>query len=90
MDQQTIQACHAAFESGRFGEEQYALVLCQTDSEESLLAAAHQLEELGIRHHLYRDGDFDNEATALATEPLGEAQRKSLNQWKLWRANAII
>lgn len=69
-----MQAAHAGLEAARLfllPEHSHPhLVLCRVASERDLLAAADRLERTGIRFTLFREPDRDNEATALATEPL--------------------
>ena len=56
-------------------------MLCRVASEHSLLAAADRLERAGIRFALFREPDRDNEATALATEPLRPDRREILSRY---------
>ena len=76
-----MQAAHAAIEAARSflpAEHPHPhLVLCAVSRERDLLAAADRLERAGVRFALFREPDRDNEATALATEPLG-AERRAL------------
>jgi len=69
-----VQAIHAAIEAARrfLHPDQLHphLVLCRVTSERDLLAAADRLERAGVRFALFREPDRNNEATALATEPL--------------------
>lgn len=87
--QQIVQACHAAHESGqltpRIDEGSLSIVLCQIDSEESLLREGELLKALGIEFVLFREDDLALQATAIATLPLDSNQRKLLSHWKLWR-----
>jgi hypothetical protein len=56
-------------------------VLCRVASERELLASADRLERAGIRFALFREPDRDNEATALATEPLQSDRRAVLARY---------
>ena len=47
----------------------------------ALLASADRLERAGIRFALFREPDRDNEATALATEPLRPDRRGVLSRY---------
>jgi hypothetical protein len=38
----------------------------------------------GIRVEIFREPDRNNEATALATEPLGQEARRAFSKWRLW------
>jgi hypothetical protein len=83
-----VQAIHAAHDAGRFfcGEADPvpSVVVCRTPSEESLLREFNRLDCRGIRTTLFREPDRNNEATALATEPLGPVARRTFSKWKLW------
>jgi hypothetical protein len=57
------------------------LVLCRVASERELLAAADRLERAGVRFALFREPDRNNEATALATEPLFPERRGLLARY---------
>lgn len=50
-------------------------------SERDLLAAADRLDRAGIRFTLFREPDRNNEATALATEPLYADRRRVLARY---------
>jgi hypothetical protein len=56
-------------------------VLCRVANERDLLSAADRLECRGVRFQLFREPDRDNEATALATEPLGPQRRGALARY---------
>jgi hypothetical protein len=80
-----VQAVHAAVEAARrFLTPDHPhphLVLCRVPSERDLLAAADRLDRLGIRFQLFREPDRGDEATALATEPLGPDRRGVLARY---------
>ena len=80
-----VQAVHAAVEAARhFLPPDHAhphLVLCRVASERDLLSAADRLERGGIRFQLFREPDRADEATALATEPLGPDRRAALARY---------
>lgn len=83
-----VQAVHAAHEIGKLtiGTIVDSLVLCETESEVSLLEAARELQTIGIEHIVFRENDLNDQATALATQPLTQEQRKQLAHWQLWRS----
>lgn len=56
-------------------------MLCAVSREPSLLAAADRLDRAGVRFALFREPDRDNEATALATEPLSAERRAVLSRY---------
>jgi hypothetical protein len=85
-----VQACHAAIDASRHflsvDSDHPHLVLCSVASEERLLAAADHLFQADIRYHLFREPDRDNEATALATEPLRGELRRKLERYRCLNA----
>lgn len=87
------QAVHAAHEAGIHLADKNAdissVVLCSIPNEESLLQAQQRLESRGIKTVLFREPDADNQATALATEPLPHHMRKALSKYKLWNCELI-
>jgi hypothetical protein len=80
-----VQAAHAAVEAARsflLADQPHPhFVLCRVASERELLAVADRLERAGIRFSLFREPDRDNEATALATEPLRPDRRTVLSRY---------
>ncbi len=80
-----MQAAHAAVEAARSflpAEHPHPhFVLCRVASERDLLAAADRLDRAGIRFALFREPDRNNEATALATEPLCSERRAVLSRY---------
>ena len=91
LEQQIVQAVHAAHESGRHlapqNESIDSVVVCRVDSEQKLMRAHDRLERQGIRTVLFREPDIGNQATALATEPVNGSVRKSLSKYPLWKGN---
>lgn len=88
-----VQAIHAAHDAGRFfcspDDDVPSVVLCSCPDEVELLQTAAKLEARGIRFTLFREPDIDNQATALATEPLSGNVRKFFSKWKLWKGGEI-
>ena len=80
-----VQAAHAAVEAARLFLTPECphphLVLCRVSSESDLLSAADRLDRRGVRFALFREPDRDDEATALATEPLGPDRRGVLARY---------
>lgn len=80
-----VQAAHAAIEAARlFLPPELThphLVLCRVATESDLLRAADRLDRAGIRFALFREPDRNNEATALATEPLCAERRDVLARY---------
>jgi len=92
--QMAVQAIHAAMEATRqfltSDQPHPHLVLCRVSSERDLLAAADRLERLGIRFQIFREPDRADEATALATEPLGPDRRAPMARYPcLTRADLL-
>jgi hypothetical protein len=89
-----VQAIHAAIEAARLflppHESHPHLVLCRAASERELLAAADRLDRAGIRFTLFHEPDCQNQATALATEPLSSDRRGKLARYPcLTRADLL-
>lgn len=90
LPQQICQASHAAHESGiRFGDPDRvsSIVLCQVPDERELEKAHWMIEQAGIKSYLFREPDFGDEATALATEPIFGSKRKFFSKFNLWLPN---
>lgn len=87
-----MQAVHAAHDAGRFfcspDDPVPSVVVCQAPDEDSLQREANRLEQRGIRVTVFREPDRGNEATALATEPLGQEARRLFRKWKLLERSA--
>ena len=49
------------------------------------MKAYHQIENHGIGVYLFREPDIGNQATALATEPVTDGDRKFFSRYRLWR-----
>lgn len=93
LHHQVVQAVHAAAEAGRrhYREEHgiaSAIVLAVEDLA-GLHAARARLTGQGVSTELFFEPDFDIGDSALATEPLTDAQRKLLRGWPLWRAPEV-
>jgi hypothetical protein len=87
LEQQIVQACHAAHESGlNFpSDNTLSLVLCKAKNELSLMRQIDILRSNNIPHVVFKEPDMNNEITALATGPLTDDQRQLLSHWQLWR-----
>jgi len=81
-----VQAIHAAIEATRqflpTPTEHPHLVLCGVADQQALLTAADYLFRKVIRFCIFREPDRDNEATALATEPLAGDRRRWLDRFR--------
>lgn len=73
------QACHAAIQFGvehrvctdDWYQKTNNLVLLAVPDERALLALARRVEEAGFAHSVFREIDFNDDATAMALEPDG-------------------
>lgn len=81
-----VQSCHAALEAGIHLEQcsdyPSALVTLQVSSEDRLLKAKRQIENKGIRCHLFYERPMGR-YTALATEAINSEQRKAFKKFQL-------
>lgn len=89
IPQQLCQAVHAAHEAGIHLASKEAgissVVVCSIKSEQDLLKAEYKLAQHGIKSIMFREPDIDNQATALATEPITAELRRFLSSYPLWR-----
>jgi hypothetical protein len=87
IEQQIVQAVHAAHESGIYLSpptgQTTSVVVCSVKSEQQLLNTLDRVESRGIKTILFREPDIGNEATAFATEPIPSHQRHMLKNLQL-------
>ncbi len=87
--QQTVQAVHAAYESGiKFGIEKEGIdsvVICQVKSEQELEFVGTKLGVKEIPFVEFYEPDIGNQLTSIATAALDTDQRKHLSKYKLWK-----
>lgn len=85
--QQTVQAAHAAIESGRkylnSSDEHPSVIMCSVKSESKLLKCAEEMSAQGIDYVLFKEPDIGNKATALASRPLIGKERKAFSRFQL-------
>lgn len=82
-----VQAGHAAIESSR----QYLpanldhphLIVCGVRNERELMKESARLDKSGIRHTMFYEADRNDEATALASEPVFGENRKHFKRYRL-------
>jgi hypothetical protein len=92
LEQQLVQASHAALEAG-FEFERPAstanLVLLSVENRGELELAAERLNARGIEHHLFYEPDFGIGHSALATRPLYlRSERAAFKRYRLFRAGS--
>ncbi len=84
-----VQASHAVIEAFRqgimpsFADEHPYLIELTVPTEGHLARMVGTLELAKIPHCVYREPDFGNEATAIATAPVAESQRRHFRRWPL-------
>lgn len=78
-----VQACHAIYESAMREKEHESLVLCKVKDLNKLKAVINQLTDAGIKTYHFQDSIYNNEITAIATEPVNNEQRKLFKKYKL-------
>lgn len=87
QSQIVVQAAHAAIESARkfllAKTEHPHLVVCGVENEEELLKCEKHLDAKGILATIFHEEDRNNEATALASEPVFCEQRKIFRRYRL-------
>lgn len=90
--QTVVQAGHSLIEATKNFEppqdEHPHLVVCGIRNEARLLRAADALDKAGIRYSLFREPDQNNEATALATEPICGERRSFFQRFHLLNPSA--
>jgi hypothetical protein len=90
LEQQMVQACHAALEAGHAFDAPpttSSLIVCTVPDREALLAASERLVRYGIRSEMFFEPDWEMGFSALATEPLTERKKRfAMNIYPLFRA----
>lgn len=92
LEQQMVQACHAALEAGfAFDAPSVtsSLIVCTVPDLEALLAARERLDRYGIRSEMFFEPSWGMGYSALASEPIIERKKRfALNTYPLFRAAA--
>ena len=84
---QLVQAVHAAHEVGiRYGnpDDISSMVVCSIPDEKSLRLLNARASLAGIKTYMFEEDDFDNQATAFATEPISGEARRFFRKLPLW------
>lgn len=87
------QAAHAAHEAGiHLGDKNSisSVVICSIPNEQELLKLHDKLTQRDIRTVTFREPDIDNQATAIATEPIGSDARRYLSCYPLWKGLSCV
>jgi peptidyl-tRNA hydrolase len=89
--QQLVQACHAVAEAARHfippTMEHPHFVVCGVKNEAALQKAHKKIQEQGIRCRAFLEADIGDQMTALATEPIYDAQRRVFRNFQLLKPN---
>ncbi|KVP96942.1 hypothetical protein WJ97_14065 [Burkholderia ubonensis] len=90
LEQQIVQACHAALEAGFAFDAPpvtSSLIVCTVPNREALLAARERLDRYGIRSEMFFEPSWGMGYSALTTEPLIERKKRfAMNIYPLFRA----
>jgi hypothetical protein len=88
IEQQLVQSAHAAAEAARShyrdGHGIASLIVLSVPDRFALYKARDRLLAKGILSEIFFEPDFGMGHSALATEPLTNAQRRHLRSWSLW------
>lgn len=79
LEQQLVQACHAAYEAGLVFEappQTSSLIVCTVPDREALKEAHARLARYGIRTEIFFEPSWDMGYSALATEPITERKKR--------------
>ena len=86
-----VQACHAALEATRKfikNDERYKIVCFGIRSEVKLEKVIQELQQHQLAHIVFSEPDLAWQKTAVATEPLTDAQKASFSRYKLLQEDA--
>ena len=92
VEQQMVQAAHAAAEaSRRFYEPHHgvaSLIILAASGVPGLVKAQTQLEARGVEHTVFFEPDWEMGYSAIGTRPLLDSERPLLRGWQLWKLKA--
>ena len=90
VPQQACQAIHAAHEAARhfYFDRIPTLVFLQVPGEAALLEAARLMKHKRIKHIIFREPDFGDIPTAIATGVALGKDRKWFSSYPLWRGSS--
>lgn len=88
--QKVVQSCHAVMEMSRHhlspNEEHPSVVLIGVKSKEKLKQILGSLNEQSVVNKEFYEPLFDNEITAIATEPITEDRRRIFKKYQLLKS----
>lgn len=82
-----IQLAHATMELGKTldSKEPIAnLILFEVADQSELVRISSWLQDIGVRHHMFHEPDYDTGYTAICCEPLTGDQRVPFSGFKLF------
>jgi hypothetical protein len=89
-----VQASHACIEATKAFLESHVehphLVVVGVNDESRLFKCANRLETAGIRYKLFTESDRNDEATAIATEPVYEDQRHIFKNYQCLKERSEV
>lgn len=90
--QQVVQVAHATIESCKSFDyrslpEHPSVIVCGVKTETQLETVMKRLKEQGIRFALFREPDIGNQLTAIATEPICDADRGFFRKFQLLKGD---
>lgn len=89
LEQQLVQASHAALEAGFTFEkpaQTSSIIMIPAKDQEDLHAIGDRLERHGIRFHKFFEPDFGMGHSAIATEPIKDiVTRRKMRKYSLYK-----
>ena len=86
LPQQVVQSSHACIEAAKsFLDNELEhphLVVLGVKGEQQLYNSAQKLDKAGVRYRVFIEPDRNNEATAIATEPIFGEQRRLFRNYR--------
>ena len=87
VGQRVVQTAHALWEAKQFHDQAHLehphLVVLGVENEQELISVTHYLDSLNISYAGFRESYFDNELTAVATQPIFQDQRQLFSNYSL-------
>lgn len=89
IEQQLVQASHAALEAGFTFEKPVqtsSIIMIPAKDQEELYAIGNRLELHSIKFHMFFEPDFGMGHSAIATEPINDiATRRKMRKYSLYK-----